>query len=273
MIRQEDQGVVLGGVVHLDPAQPVRAVRRGGPARQLDDLVPQDGAALGHPAPLDHLVHGVALQAGDEEHLLGRQLPKPRVINVPAGHDDDGARVKAQGAGHSDVMPLALGDDDHAGQVAVVIQQAMQLDRPLGAPELGPVEERRAQIDHRGIQTDQLVLEPELPAPVALGLAPPEQLLEHGAVELPRPMFIGIGQRRAGRGRDAQVPELALAAAQPAADLPQRMGAPELAEQHGDELPPAGEAAGMALGVRPLHRGLELGARKHTPGGLTPSHR
>ncbi len=70
VIRQEDQGAVLVGVVHLDSAQPVRAFRRGVSARQLDDLVPEDGAALGHPAPLDHLVHGVVLQAGDEERLL-----------------------------------------------------------------------------------------------------------------------------------------------------------------------------------------------------------
>jgi hypothetical protein len=37
---------VLVGVVHLDPAQPVQAFRGGVPTRQLDDLVPQDGAVL-----------------------------------------------------------------------------------------------------------------------------------------------------------------------------------------------------------------------------------
>ena len=53
---------------------------------------------------------------------------------------------------------------------------------------------------------------------------------------------------------DAQVLELALAAAQPAADPAQRVGRAELAEQHGD--------ARMALGVRPLDQGLELRLRK-----------
>ena len=75
-------------------------------------------------------------------------------------------------------------------------------------------------------------------------------------------MLVGIGQRRAGRGGDAQMLELTLAAAPPPADLPQRMGAPQLAEQHRDELSPAREAARMALGVRPLHQGLELRPRK-----------
>lgn len=55
---------------------------------------------------------------------------------------------------------------------------------------------------------------------------------------------------------------LPTAAAQAPAHLPPRLGAAELAEQHGDELPRAGEAARMALRVRPLHQCLELGARK-----------
>ena len=40
------------------------------------------------------------------------------------------------------------------------------------------------------------------------------------------------------------------------------MGAAELAEQHGHELPPAREPAGVALGERPLHQALELRPRK-----------
>ena len=75
-------------------------------------------------------------------------------------------------------------------------------------------------------------------------------------------MFVRIGQRGAARGRDAQVLELALAAAQALADLPERVGAPQLAEEHGDELPPAREPARMALGVRPFDQRLELGPRE-----------
>jgi len=139
-----------------------------------------------------------------------------------------------------------------------MVEQAMELDGALGAPERRPVEERRAQVDHRRVQADQLVLEPELPPALGQGLTPEQQRLEHGAVELPGPMLVGVGQRRAARRGDAQVFQLALAAAQAAADLPQRVGAAELAEQHGDELPPTGEPPGMPLGVGPLDQRLEL---------------
>jgi hypothetical protein len=167
----------------------------------------------------------------------------------------------SEGAGHPHVMPLPLGDDHHARQVAVVVQQAMQLHRPLGAAELRPVEQGRAEVDDRRVQAHQLVLEPELPPGRDGTVAAGEQLVEDGPVQLPGPMLVGIGQRRAVRRGDAQMLELALAAAQPP-DLPQRVGPAELAEQHRDELPPAREPAGVALGVRPRHQRLELGPRK-----------
>ena len=52
------------------------------------------------------------------------------------------------------------------------------------------------------------------------------------------------------------------AAAQAIADFAQRIGASQLAEQHGDELSPAGKALGVTLGgVLPDECG-ELGAGK-----------
>ncbi len=45
----------------------------------------------------------------------------------------------------------------------------------------------------------------------------------------------------------AEVLELALATAQPAVDLAQALGLGELAEEHGDEVVPAGETLGSPL--------------------------
>ena len=47
-------------------------------------------------------------------------------------------------------------------------------------------------------------------------------------------------------------------AARPPADLPEGVGAAELAEEHGHTLAPAGEAAGVALRVGVLHRPLKV---------------
>jgi hypothetical protein len=52
------------------------------------------------------------------------------------------------------------------------------------------------------------------------------------------------------------------AAAQAVADLAQRLGAPELTEQHGDELRPAGKALRVTLSGVLLYECGELGSRK-----------
>jgi len=58
------------------------------------------------------------------------------------------------------------------------------------------------------------------------------------------------------------VAQLAFTGRQPAANLAQRLRPSQVAEQHGHELAPAGEAASIALSAM-LHDGaLELGARK-----------
>ena len=86
-----------------------------------------------------------------------------------------------------------------------------------------------------------------------------EQILEQrgGAV------FVGIGQGgAAGRLGDPEMNQLAQTAGQAVADLAQRIGAAELAEQHRDQLRPAGKALGVTLGVVLLDQRGELRPRK-----------
>ena len=58
------------------------------------------------------------------------------------------------------------------------------------------------------------------------------------------------------------MPQLAFHARQPAADLPQRVRAAQLAEQHRNELISTRESARMPLGAVILNRMLEFEARK-----------
>ena len=74
-------------------------------------------------------------------------------------------------------------------------------------------------------------------------------------------MLVGVGQRRfRRRRRQPQMVELALGGAQTLRDLGQAVRPAQLTEQHGHELAPAGEAAGVALGMVLLHRLLEFAA-------------
>src|SRR6185295_4664527 len=144
-----------------------------------------------------------------------------------------------------------------------MIEQQMQLDRSLGLPKLRPIEQRRTELDHRRVQGVELVAEAEPLASLRHLLAAPQDLLEDRLEQLPGTMLVGIGQgRTTRRPLQAQMLELAQAAAQPPTDLPQRARQGQLAEQHGHELVPAGEALGIALRARPLDRLLELESRE-----------
>jgi hypothetical protein len=84
------------------------------------------------------------------------------------------------------------------------------------------------------------------------------------------PRWVGrIKQKHVGQSHDQEpadgcLPVWALAETigETVADLAQRIGAAELAEQHGDELRPAGDALGGAFGVAFLDQRPELGTGK-----------
>ena len=261
MVGEKDQGALLGLVPDLDAAQEQVAVCAGQLVEE-DDLIALDGAAFRDRAALQHAVIGVVLHAGDEEDALLVEDGEPVIVAVASVEDHDGAGIEAQGGGDAALVHAAFGDDGVAGQQALMIEQQMQLDGPLGAPVLRPVEDSGAQLDQGGVEREQLVLESK-PMTSSHFAAASEQLIEHAPVKLPRPVLVGVGQGGArGRLRQSQMPQLALAGGQPAADLAQRLRPSQVAKQHGHELAPAGETAGMAL--RPVlgHNPLKLVAGK-----------
>src|SRR5208282_5424314 len=138
----------------------------------------------------------------------------------------------------------------------------MQLHGTFAAAVVGPVEDAGAEFDQGGVQTQQLVLEAEAMRAGGFAAAT-EQLIKHAAVQLPGPVFVGIGQGGAlGSVRQSQVPQLAFAGGQAAANLAQRLRTPQMTEQHGHELAPTTEPAGMALSPVFNYSPLKIGAGK-----------
>jgi hypothetical protein len=75
-----------------------------------------------------------------------------------------------------------------------------------------------------------------------------EHLVEELLKEVGGALGVGVGQGGAPRSAGhAEVLELALAAAESGVDLAQALGLGKLAEEHGDEVVPAGESLGAPL--------------------------
>src|SRR5258707_6477376 len=135
-------------------------------------------------------------------------------------------------------MLFALRNHREGGQIAIVVQQQMQLHQSFGEAKLGPIKHRGAKIDHRGIQAQQRILESELSLlsrswlAGRQDLALRQQLLKHRALQLPRPMFVGVGQRGASRsGGQTQMPKFPFTRGQASADFTQGLGVSQLTKE------------------------------------------
>ena len=262
VIREEDQTVP---VLQFDFHPTERAARfvllgTGGTVER-DGLVRHDAAAARDRPPVDDRVGRAVLQPRDEVDARRIERRKPPKVDVPPIHHQDGAARVRGLAGDRHLVLLARGDHDGRRQVAVMVQREVEFDRALGPTERRPRKHLRAEVDDRGVDRQQLVLEPE---PLRRGDAPAalEQLIEDLLIELPRAMGIRIGQARSGRRRGAQVGQLALATRQAPADFPQGIGAAELTEQHRDELIPTPEALRRPRGACGDHGLLKVGPWK-----------
>ena len=77
-------------------------------------------------------------------------------------------------------------------------------------------------------------------------------------------MSVGVGQRGGfGAVHHAQMTQFAFEGGQTAAEFAEALSIGKLAEHQGDELLPAGEAAGMVLGLVLANGGFELQAGKN----------
>lgn len=261
MIGKKHQGVSRVLADRLDPAQQMRTLVLGPDAGQADGLILDDVPVLRHRVFLDHLEQGVVLHTSAEIDTGIRPVGEQPVGVVSSIINDESVGRKGHVMGSLDVSHLAIGDDADTRQLAVMGEDEMQFDGPLGATELRPVIQRQAQVDHGRIQADQLVLEAEFLLAHGLGGNGFEQSVEHLLEQLPGTMAIGVGQRRARRCFDAQVGQLALAARQPAFDLSKGVGAAQLAEQPAHKLAPTRQSLAAVLGSRLLDDAFEVGAR------------
>ena len=143
-----------------------------------------------------------------------------------------------------------------------MIQDKVQFNGSFGTTKPRPVIHGQTQINRRGIQAQQFILEPEFPLPIDLAPACLVQGKEELLVQFPGTMFIGLRQSRTIRYGHPEMLQLAFTAPESVRNFPQRMGSPQLIEQHGDELTPTGESSSMTLCPSPLEEPLKLPPRK-----------
>ncbi len=230
--------------------------RQAGPANHL---IGEHGTAGRHRASRQNLVQHIGAWACDKPDPCHCPAMIEGLVPVAPIHRHNGAGSKRPLLRNTDIVGVAVGHEGPAGQTPLGIELELARDGSLGPLNPGPLEHRGTQLDDRRIQSPQRVLAPNPPSRrgrhhLTLG----EHLIDERLVQWPRPMSVGLGQRRPGwRSPHAEVNPFAQAGRQAAADLSERLRAPHLATQHGDEMSPAAESLGRSLSV-----GLPHGTRK-----------
>lgn len=186
-----------------------------------DGLVTKDVPVLGDFPFIDDRVIGIAFLSCHEEESVFRPPGKEGIIRRAPAAGQDGFLREGARLCHVDLVDVAFGDMGKDGKIAVVVQKKVELHCALRPAEGSPVKQSGAQVDHRGVQDEELVLEAKL-LPRRDGPCLVEKLVEHLLIELPWALLVRIGERGPGGGMfSTEMPELPEAAREGSADLPQ----------------------------------------------------
>ncbi len=136
-------------VMVFDASELIGIILRAGRGAQNAALVRHQSA---HPVigmGVDAAELGVRLGAQHKVAAHAVEQMQPLEIQIGAVHHIDGAGFRHQQVQDVHIMQLGIGDVHERRDVSLQIQQRMQLDTGLGGAELGPREQRQAQVDGR----------------------------------------------------------------------------------------------------------------------------
>ena len=164
---------------------------------------------------------------------------------------------------HVDLVGLAVRDMNESRDIAAQVQQGMQLDRCLGGTKRRPWKQRQAQVDGRGIQCVDRVVQVDAEAVVAIQLArTPDKQRRQVCPDAPVASLVGIGQRRTpDRRAKAHAVQLRLVGQQTGFDVAQTLAVSQLCEGHGAELLGATQTAHAGIAAITRHDARKAGPR------------
>ena len=244
-------------VAHL--AQERREVRPGFGQGGFADLVAANSRRE---------IHRQGALSGEAQIVLGschEERPGPRdpihalEIHVAAIHHVECTGLEKQIVEPAHVVLAGDRDEDAGWDWPPQIDLRVHLDPGFGCSEIRPWKECQGEIDGRGVQSVNRVLdiEPEvLPGVERTGFA--HEGLGQILPEPPVALFVGIGQSRFGQ----RLPEAQMVAGmrpriEAIDNIPQSFPPRELGKRHADELLATTEMPHAGLGIVALHQAVE----------------
>jgi hypothetical protein len=161
MVSEKHVNFAGGRVLVNDAAQGLGALSGSGAGRP-HGLVGHQSQGGVDGKPLHYPVSSIALLAGNKEDLLGRELAIPGIIGVAQVLHDNGTLGEVQGQGLPHLMLPGRRNGHKGRQVAAMVQEGVEFDARPGATEGRPRKQGQTEAHHRGVHTEELVLELKL---------------------------------------------------------------------------------------------------------------
>ena len=251
VVGEEDKmlGRLLVEVAH--PAQRIWEVGRCFGKRWRSNLIAENTLQA---IPRHRVMTGeakIALGPRDEEGACQNDTSKPSKIHVAAIHHIEGSRFEEQVVEPVNICIAGSGDVDAGRDRASQIELGMHLDPSFGASKIGPREETQREIDGRGIQSVNRVL--QFQSEILSGVE--QTRLAHESFgeifpESPVPLLVGIGQGGLGNSLSkTKMVEGFASGVETGGDIAQSFPPGQLRKSHTDQLLSATEMPNFALRV------------------------
>ena len=161
LIGQEDEPQFGFGIDIADAPQRFWIAASALRGVESDGLIATQAGGRCDRSRRGHVVAGVGLEAGDEESTHRVQPVQARKIEISTIHHVIGTRTDRDLVERGDFVPVALVQAGKGGQIGPQIQQHVELHRRLRALPAGPRKQRKAQLDQRRIQREQIGVQVE----------------------------------------------------------------------------------------------------------------
>ena len=251
VVGEEDE--LLGGlcVEVAHPAQRIWEVGGCFGKRRTPNLIAENTLQA---IPMERSMTGeakIALGASDEECSGKNDPSKPSKVHVAAIHHIEGSRFEEQVVEPVNICIAGSRDVDAGRDRASQIELGMHLDPSFGASKIGPWEETQREIDGRGIQGVNRVL--QFQSEILSGVE--DTCLAHepfGEIfpESPVPLLVGIGQGGLGNSLSkTKMVESFAPCVETGGDIAQTFPPGQLRKSHADQLLSTTEMPNLALRV------------------------
>ncbi len=147
MVGEEDESLLLFGIVIADPPESVGIISASIKAMEFDDLIGLNTFGFGGLLRIETPEAKISFGADDEEGSGLMDLVEACKIQIASIEKVNSSRFDEEFVEDLELVDFAMSNEDQCGNAAAQIHQRMEFDRSFALAEMSPRKERQTKID------------------------------------------------------------------------------------------------------------------------------